>query len=69
MECNNRGEIYNNDILILRGDGNDALTDLVVINTAIYINFMKNFKLNLKKLYKEIKEHINKGLVIKHFLR
>jgi len=69
MVCNGRREIYKSDVSILRGNGNDGFLDIVVINAAIYINFINNFKLNLKKLYKEIKKHISEGLVINHFLR
>jgi anthranilate phosphoribosyltransferase len=64
-----KNELYRFNIAIIKGEGTEELIDLVSINAAIYINFINNFKLDFKKIYKQIQCQIQQGRVFKHFLK
>ena len=54
----NKDQLYQFNIAIIKGIGVKELVDLISIDTAVYINFINDFKLNFKKLYKKVQYHI-----------
>jgi len=64
-----KDKLYQSNITIIKGIGSKELTDLIAINATVYINFINDFKLNFKRLYKKVQHHIQKGYVFEHFLK
>jgi len=69
IQQTDKDKLYQSNITIIKGIGAKELTDLVAINATVYINFINDFKLNFKRLYKKVQHHIQKGYVFEHFLK